>query len=361
MAITGVLVGAAVIGLAAGAYSAWKQGEINDEQYAAAKAAAKKYEESLEAPPGTAPKFTPEEYAQVQQYAPKLAQHIQETRPEMMSEGNSQSEIRAQREGLDAFRNRAMTGKDVISDAQQEEALFSADAQAKGRREQTLHDLANRGLSGSGQDLFSQQVGSQQAQVNARQQSLDAAKQAEGRRMDALGQMTNLATNVRGQNRQTEQVNADIMNSYNQRLSSGQNQYNNHTAQIQNNAQEFNIQNNSRINSANTGLRNDTNKTNMMNQYRAEQDLRDFNNNRALNVANISNKLAANNQDNQSKQNAMINNTVQSGVAAGGQIASGYQAGQERAADRATYGGRTKSKYTNLAGEDELENTRNNV
>lgn len=329
-----IIAGAAAVTMLSSAYAAYKTGKISKEQLGAAKTAAKKYEDSLEAPPGTAPAFTPEEFAQIQKYAPEIPQYIQETQPQMITEAGSQTEIRAQKEGLSDLRSRVMSGKDVISDAQQEEALFNADAQAKGRREQLLQSLASRGLSGSGQDILAQVDSSQQAQQNARQQSLDAAKGAEQRRVNALGQMTTLASNVRGQNRQTEQTNVDIMNSYNQRLASGQNQYNQNVANTNNTAQRMNIENEAQINGQNVNLRNASGLRNMQAQVQAKDDVRNFNNRKAETIFN--NARGVNQIATDGARNNVANWTgvVNAGASGAAQVGAGMMANEQSELNR---------------------------
>ena len=193
-----------------------------------------------------------------------------------MTDSASQPEKRMQREALNRYSNLSQTGTDVIADAQREEALFDAGAQDKARRNQIVQNMANRGLGGSGQDLLAQMQSSQDAAVNARSASLDAVKQAEMRRLGALDKMANMAGSVRSQNSQVEQTNANIMNSFNQRLASSKNLYNQNAAQTQNDAQKFNIGNEQQTRNANTGLRNQTNFTNMTRQERAAEALREY-------------------------------------------------------------------------------------
>jgi len=326
----GILGTGLLINTASSIYTAYQSGKINKEQYRAGMAAAKKYEESLTAPPGSVQPFTPEEYQVIQSFSPKMAQYVEENKPELVTEARSQAAMSAQTEGLQSLRDRVMTGKDVIADAQQEEALFNADAQAKGRRDGILRDMSNRGMSGSGQDILAQLGSSQNAQVNARQQSLESAKQAEGRRMSALGDMTNLAGNIRSQNRDVEQNNTNIMNSYNQRLASGQNNYNQTIANTQNDADQFNIQNTARTNQMNTTLRNNNASNEILRREGADRELRDFANNKALAIMNGQNRVAAINTAGQKENLANVNSVVQSTTGGAMTIAAGVD-GQRRA------------------------------
>lgn len=361
MAFTAIAVGSLVVSAAAAAYSAYQQGEISEQELNNTKEALKKYQDSLVAPPGEAPKYTPEEFQQIQKFSPKIAQYVQEKAPETLSEAGSQAAISAQNQGLQDLRARVNSGRDVIAEAQQEEALFNADAQAKGRRENLIRSMANRGLSGSGQDILAQLDSSQNAQVNARQQSLDAAKQAEARRMDALGQMTNLAGNIRTQNLNTERTNADIMNSYNQRLASGQNNFNQYEAGAQNAAQQYNIGNEARINEANVNQRNQANYGNQMRQFNQEQAVRDFQNDKAAKILGGETKtsqMAAQG----ARQNVGNWTGVATGAASGAaQVAGGIHADQQNELNRqamsgtGSYAPKTASLYAGPDSEEEIQ------
>lgn len=329
------VVAIAAVGVVSAAYSEYQRGEISREEFNKRKALAKRLEDGLRAPSGQAKPFTPEEYADIQKYAPQIATFVQENRPSLIKEAVSQKEIRTQQEGLDALRSRASSGRDVIADAQREEALFEADARAKGRREQILRDMANRGLSGSGQDILAQLQGSQDAAVGARQASLDAVKQAEARRLSALGDMTNLAGSIRGQNRQVEQTNVDIMNSYNQRLANAQNLYNQSTANTQNDAQKFNIANQARVSMGNTDLRNNAEQNNLTRQEQAQKDLLDFENDKLKSIVNTEAGIAAAQGQAARDRVAGTNQLIQSGLSGASQVYSGYKADQVRAAERA--------------------------
>lgn len=332
MAIAVPLAIAAVTALA-GAYAAYKKGEISKEDYENRKRIAEEIQGKLKAPPGTAVEFTPEEYAYAQQYVPQIAQHIQEKQPQIVTESGSQFEKRMQRDALAKYSNLANTGQDNVADAQREEALFEADSRDKSRRAMILRDMANRGLSGSGMDLLGQQQSSQDAAVGARQASLDAVKQAEVRRLAALGSQANLAGQVRGQNTQVEQTNAQIMNSFNQRLANSKNLYNQQVANTNNDAQRFNIGNKQQVDMANTGLRNQANMNNITRQENAQQRLLDFQN--ASATGNLE-RLSELSKDKAAMDREQLGDYFQTGTGAVSAGMGAYSAGrQSEATERA--------------------------
>jgi len=343
-----VVLGIMAVTAIATAYAAYKKGEISKEEYERNKQLGQEMEAKLKAPPGMAEPFTPEEYAFAQKYNPQIAAYVEENRPELVTESGSQTEKRMQRNALSKYSNLAETGTDVIADAQREEALFDADAQDKARRNQIVQNMANRGLGGSGQDMLAQMQSSQDSAVNARSASLDAVKQAEARRLGALDKMAGLAGNVRGQNFQVEQNNANVMNAFNQRLSSSKNQYNQNAADTQNRAQQFNIENEQRVNAANTGLRNQSNLSNLTREEDAKQRLLDFQNN-----------MATGNYDRAADLNAMKSRNDREGVADKAQVltstaAAGANAySSERTADAADRAANQRDEDLKLRREDQ--------
>ena len=342
------VVAAMAVTALAGAYVAYKKGQISKEQLAKMEEHAKNMEAKMIAPSGTAEAFTPEEYEFAQKYNPQIATYVQENRPELVTDSASQPERRMQRDALNRYANLSQSGTDVIADAQREEALFDAGAQDKARRNQIVQNMANRGLGGSGQDMLAQMQSSQDSAVNARSASLDAVKQAEARRLGALDKMAGLAGNVRGQNFQVEQNNANVMNAFNQRLSSSKNQYNQNAADTQNRAQQFNIENEQRVNAANTGLRNQSNLSNLTREEDAKQRLLDFQNN-----------MATGNYDRAADLNAMKSRNDREGVADKAQVltstaAAGANAySSERTADAADRAANQRDEDLKLRREDQ--------
>lgn len=268
-----VLVGMAAAGVASAAYTAYKNGEISEEAYQRAKQDSEDYQRAVEelgdaAPP---PQYSPELIGILAKYNPELPAQIQEAAPEMISESESVTEKGLQRDVLSRLSQLSETGDDAISLAQREEAAFTADANAKRRRDQVVKDMAQRGLGASGADILTQMQAQQDADVTERQAALDAAAGAQGRRYDALNKLGTMAGDVRGQNTNVERVNRDIMNSFKQRTASAQQLFQNQRAGIQNDAQQFNVYAENNRNIANVGIKNQGQLTNQ-NRSIAYQD-----------------------------------------------------------------------------------------
>ena len=195
--------------------------------------------------------------------------------------------------------------------------------------------------------MLAQMQSSQDSAVNARSASLDAVKQAEGRRLGALDKMANMAGQVRGQNSQVEQTNANIMNSFNQRLASSKNLYNQNTANTQNAAQQFNIGNEQQTRNANIGLRNQTAFSNMTRQEEAAQRLLDFQNAQATGqydrASGLSSQLARNHQESLKDTSQAVMSTA-SAAGKGYSEYQGAEASKSAAADSAAFRDRQEER-----------------
>lgn len=334
-----IIAGAVAAGtLAASLYSSYKQGQISKDEYERKKAIAEGLKSKLESPSGEIEPFTFEEYAMTRQYMPEVAQYIEEKSPQTITEAKSQEAQALQRQALQQYAAQAQSGQDVIGDAQRAQAEFEAGAGAKSRRQQILAEMAQRGLAGSGaggsgQELLAQLSGSQAEQAQQYQAGLQAAQGAEQRRLSALDKMANLSGDIRSQNTRVEGVNADIMNSYNQRLANAQNIYNQYAAGARNSAQQFNIGEEAKIRGLNTTGRNTVKNTNIARQQAANDRVFDVNRDNALQSANLDMGLAAQSGANARQDVANYTTAATGALGAGASMYGAYQQGQ--AADAA--------------------------
>lgn len=74
-----------------------------------------------------------------------------------------------------------------------------AGQQAKGARDALDMEMARRGISGSGLEMMGKQMANQSAAEAMRLQGLEAEQMAQQRQMQALGQISDLASGIRGQ------------------------------------------------------------------------------------------------------------------------------------------------------------------
>lgn len=315
-----LIIGAAVTAGAA-IYNAYQQGKISRKEYEKRKRMLEDYQAKMDqiGPGDPPPPISLEQYKLIGSYVPEVAQYYEQQAPELITEAESIPERQMQREALSRLSNLANTGEDAISRAQQEEAAFQADAAAKSRRAQILREYEQRGLGGSGQQLLADVAGSQDADVAQRQAALRAAADAQGRRYQALGDMANLASNIRQQNTSTEKANRDIMNQFARDLASSKNSYNRYVAGVRNEAQQYNLQNAQNIANANLGLANQQNLANRAAAIDYEKQKRDWELSKA-DIAFNEGKGLSGLYANNARQNAQNWSNV--GGAFGGEISS---------------------------------------
>lgn len=219
--------------------AAFKKGEISEREYRQAIEAANELERKLKSlrPDETWQDIKPELLQKAAEFVPDIAAFVEENAPELVTEAGSAAEKRIQRQALQKYATQAETGRDVVSEAQREQALFEADARAKQRQQTLMERMRQQGMLGSGAALAAQLQTEQATAQEARQESLRGVQEAEMRRRQALGEAASLAGQIRGQNFNVESANVGTMNSYNQRLANARNLYNQYTSGQRNQAQ----------------------------------------------------------------------------------------------------------------------------
>ena len=123
-----------------------------------------------------------------------------------------------QLQALGGVEQLSQTGLSAIDKAALTEIQNEIANQERGQRESILQNMAQRGLSGSGQELAAQLQSSQSAAQIASQQGIQQAAQAQQARVNALNNLSNMATGIEQTDfeRQTQKAQAqDIINQFN--------------------------------------------------------------------------------------------------------------------------------------------------
>jgi len=224
---------------AVNAYAAYQKGEISKQEYQQAVQAANELERKLKTlrPDETWENVDPQLLQKTAEYSPDIAAFVEENAPQLVTEAGSSAEKRIQRQALQKYASMAETGRDVIADAQREQALFEADARAKQRQQALMDRMRQQGLLGSGAGLAAQLQAEQATAQEARQESLRGVQEAEMRRRQALGEAAQLAGQLRQANVNVESANVNTMNAFNQRLANARNLYNRYASGARNEAQ----------------------------------------------------------------------------------------------------------------------------
>lgn len=271
-------IGAGLVSFGINAYAAYKKGEISEAEYRRAMQASQELESKLKSlrPDDSWENINPELLSEAAKFSPDIAAFVQENAPELIQEAGSATEKRVQREALQKYAAMSESGRDVISEAQREQALFESDARAKQRQRALMDALRRQGQLGSGAALQAQLSQEQAEAVNARQAALQGVQEAEMRRRQALGQAANLAGQIRGQNLNVESANVGTMNAYNQRLANAKNMYNQYASNVRNQAQMINQQRELERERYNLGLRNQYAMFNRTQQEAARERARQY-------------------------------------------------------------------------------------
>jgi hypothetical protein len=123
-----------------------------------------------------------------------------------------------QLQALGGVEELSQTGLSAIDRAALTEIQNEIAMQERGQRESILQNMAQRGMSGSGQELAAQLQSSQAASQLASQQGLQQAAQAQRARVDALSNLSNMATGLESTDfqRQAQKAQAqDVINQFN--------------------------------------------------------------------------------------------------------------------------------------------------
>ena len=167
----------------------------------------------------------------------------------------------------------SQTGLSAIDRAALTEIQNQIATQERGQRESILQNMAQRGLAGSGQELAAQLQASQAASQQASTQGMRQAAQAQQARVDALSNLSNMATGIEGTDfeRQAQKAQAqDVINQFN---TQNRNVAGLRNLQTQQDLSTMNAQERNRIAQANIDLENRQRLQNKVNRPLAQYGL----------------------------------------------------------------------------------------
>lgn len=203
----------------------------------------------------------PEEYQIIGTFVPEAAPYIAEIAPTMVQENAPMQESRkAQLDALTQMRQSAQMERDPALMAMLEQADASSSANAEQQRQAVLAQMQRRGQLGSGMELASQMAGSGQAMARGAESGRAAAIEAFRNRQQAVRDSGSMAGNIYGQQSQLQSKNADIINAFNQRSTSAQQQWANQRANMLNDANLRQANLKQRVGEANIDMRNKYNQ-----------------------------------------------------------------------------------------------------
>ena len=178
-----------------------------------------------------------------------------------------------QLQALGGVEQLSQTGLSAIDRAALTEIQNEIAMQERAQRESILQNMAQRGMSGSGQELAAQLQSSQAASQLASQQGLQQAAQAQRARVDALSNLSNMATGIESTDFQRQAQKAQAQDVINQFNTQNTNVAGLRNLQTQQDLSTMNAQERNRIAQANTDLMNRQMVENKINRPKAQYGL----------------------------------------------------------------------------------------
>jgi hypothetical protein len=167
----------------------------------------------------------------------------------------------------------SQTGLSAIDRAALTEIQNQIATQERGQRESILQNMAQRGLAGSGQELAAQLQASQAASQQASTQGMQQAAQAQRARVDALTNLSNMATGIESTDFQRQAQKAQAQDVINQFNTQNRNVAGLRNLQTQQDLSTMNAQERNRIAQANIDLENRQRLQNQVNRPLAQYGL----------------------------------------------------------------------------------------
>lgn len=212
--------------------------------------------------PAAAPKFnmnalTPEMLQVVGTYNPQLSAFVEQQAPEILKQSEDMKRGRdAQNKALHEYLRVGEDGFDPVFQQTVQDAARKAQTEANSRQESIMDDFRQRGMANSGLNLAAQLQGSAQSMDRAAQTNAQAAADAYRNRMAALAAGADLGSQIQAEDKDLQQRNADIINSFNEKMTGRRQSYLDQAAGLQNQAQQLNLANQQRVADANVAAKN---------------------------------------------------------------------------------------------------------
>lgn len=187
-------------------------------------------------------KLSPEKLTLVGKYVPEVAPYVAEAKSTTIQKTGDMALGRdAQKAALQRFQQIGAGEFDPEYQEAVTKASRAAQADAQSRQASILQDFARRGQSGSGLNLAAQLGGSAQAMDREAMTNLGAASESYRNRLNALSQGASLGGQIANADTDLQARNADIINSFNQRMSTTGQAWANNRANVLNDASRHNL------------------------------------------------------------------------------------------------------------------------
>jgi len=203
-------------------------------------------------------KLKPEEYKVIGKYSPEIPKFIKEEAPKLIEQSEGMKKGREAQ--MNALRRLTEVGSGEFDPQYQEmvsKASRAAQNEAQSRGASLIQDFARRGQGGSGISLAAQIGSNAKSMDSIAEANQSAASESYRNRLNALVSGAELGGRISGEDIELQQRNNDLINSFNQRMASGRQRWENDQAGALNEAQRYNLGVGQRISDTNVGNRNE--------------------------------------------------------------------------------------------------------
>lgn len=202
--------------------------------------------------------FTPEEYQLIGKYAPQALPMVQERAPQLVQQSAAgQQGQDAMLGALQRLRSVGQSGTDPQSQALIAQAQRQAAIQNQGQQSSIMDEMARRGAQpGSGLGFAAAMNAQQGSNQAASQSGTQAALSAYQNKLQALKDSASIGGQVQSNDLNLQSQNANIINGFNQRMASMQNQNNQYNTGNVNDASRLNLAAGQNTADQNVGLHN---------------------------------------------------------------------------------------------------------
>jgi hypothetical protein len=214
--------------------------------------------ESVGLPPDLSKEIIFKEFQRQGIYTPEIEEDLNNSvaESEVAKIEEDPSLRKAQSQALSMMQNRAKVGLSAEDRAALNQVRNEVQRDAEAKRQQVLQQMQARGMGGSGAALVAQLQAGQDAQNLASQQSDSLMGQAQTKALQALGQSSDMASNLRGQDFNVNNTKATALDERNRFLAENSIARQSRNVSTLNQAQLANLQEQQRINDANTQMAN---------------------------------------------------------------------------------------------------------
>lgn len=227
--------------------------------------------EKVGVPPDLSGPLLLQEFERTGIYTPELEEDLSSSMEESaVSKIQEDPELRkAQLDALTSMQSRGKVGLSAEDRAALNQVRNEVQRDAEAKRQQVLQSMQARGMGGSGASLVAQLQAGQDAAELASQQSDSTMAQAQQRALQAIGESSNIASGMRGQDFTANQARAQAIDERNRFLAENSIARQQRNVSSLNDAQRLNLEEQQRIAEINAAQAN----AEVQRQNQAKRDL----------------------------------------------------------------------------------------